>query len=264
MGVNQQNASYFVGKKESDLTKYFGYEGDAYDGEDGYDKILYFTNKIVTFTASKQNVTRYKTHQSQLVYRIFFAEYNDGCLYWLGGISGGGNARLHYYPNPNFNAKETNAPISKHNDNNDNAIVRNDVNKFKSEVDRLNAVSSNDQQNAFQKTNIGSWYFVYDVKNEYRSGMGYEGQPESYLWHDYRIFRMDVKADDRIETESYSVVIYNEYSDSFYDGNGTTISEERGNSICAEYEKKGFTIISSEKGISMSAYIKDGKILKVE
>ena len=269
MGINQQGIYYFVGKKESDLIKYFGYEGDIYNGENGYDKILYFTNKIVTYTASKQNVTRYKTTQSQLVYRIFFAEYNDGCLHWLGGISGGGNARLHYEFDSiaTQNASKANGiytEIYRHNSNNDNAIVKNDVNKFNSEINRLNAVSSKDQQTALQKTNIGSWYFVYDIKDEYRSGTGAGGRPETYMWHDYRIFRIDVKADDRVATESYSVVTYNEYYDSFYDGNGNTISEERGNSICAEYEKKGFRIISSEKGISMLAYIKDGKIIKVE
>jgi hypothetical protein len=255
MSVSLQGAGYFVGKSESALTKYFGYEGEEYDREGEYDKILFFTNRVVKLTATKQNVTRYKTSESELVFRIFFEEYNDGCLHFVGNVNGVVSLEPHYKLDYNG--------VYRHM-NNDNAIVRTEVNKFNSEVQRLYAVDSTDQQAAFQRTNIGSWYFVYKMEDTYQSGRGPGGHYESFVWHNYEIYRVDVKADDRIQTESYTAVTYNEYYDSFFDGNGNTISEERRDAICADYKEKGFDIVTSEEGFSVVAYIKDGKVVKVE
>jgi hypothetical protein len=268
IGVSTQGAGYFVGKSESALSKYFGYEGEIVDGEEEYDKVLYFTNRVVRFMATKQKVTRYKKSESNMVFRVFFAEFNDGCLHWLGGAGTSGRSRSHYEPNVTGDAYIHN--------NNDNALVKNEVNKFYSEAKRLNAVDSRDQQDVFNKTNIGSWYFVYNmedtVKHEshistYAYGGGVRGLPgrsESYMWHDYRIFRIDIKADDRVQTESYTPVTYVEYYDSFYDSNGKVISEAQAEAIQNDYIKKGFEILSNEEGISVIASIKDGKVVKVE
>ncbi|MDR2499566.1 MAG: hypothetical protein LBD37_00615, partial [Treponema sp.] len=53
IGVSTQGANYFVGKSESALSKYFGNEGAILDGEEGYDTVRYFTNRVVRFTATK-------------------------------------------------------------------------------------------------------------------------------------------------------------------------------------------------------------------
>jgi hypothetical protein len=84
------------------------------------------------------------------------------------------------------------------------------------------------------------------------------------MWHDYRIFRVDVKADDRTQTESYTPVRYVEYYDSFYDSSGNVISEAQAEAIQNDYIKKGFEILSNKAGISVIAYIKDSTVIKVE
>jgi hypothetical protein len=277
MSVNTQGANYFVGKPESTLTKYFGYEGEIYDGEGEYDKIIYFTNKVIRLTATKQKVTRYKTSESKLVSRVFFAEFDDGCLHWLGDDGHG----IEHYELVNVgNTSATGSTIKMvfRHTNNENVFVNNEIKKFNSEIQRLKAVPSTDQQAAFQRTNIGSWYYFYQTKDTVKtryagaesttsSGGGStigESRYETSVWHVYDLYRVDVKADDRIETESHTVAIYNEYEDSFYDGNGNTISLEREAAIYADYEEKGFDIITNESGISVLAYIRDGKIVKVE
>jgi hypothetical protein len=263
MGVSLQGTGYFVGKSESALTKYFGYEGEEYNEEGEYDKTLYFTNRVVKLTAAKQNVTRYKTSESKLVFRIFFAEYNDGCLHFIGNVNGVVGIRPHYKNVGVVENSPVYSPVYRHNSN-DNAIVRTEVNKFNSEIQRLHAAASTDRQAVFQRTAIGSWYFVYKIENIPKSGIGAGGNHESFMWHNYEIYRVDVKADDRIQTESYTAATYNEYYDSFYDGNGNIISEERRDVICADYKEKGFDIISSEEGFSVVAHIKNGKVVSVE
>ncbi|GHV89383.1 hypothetical protein AGMMS50267_17430 [Spirochaetia bacterium] len=252
MGVSQQGRNYFVGKSENTLTKYFGYTGEIYDGEGEYDRILYFTDRIVRYTATKQTTTRYKTSDSRLVSLIAFVEYNDGCLHLVDG--GSGKAHYEY---------DTYYGYYIHNTN-DNAFVKTAVNKFNGEGQRLKAVDSSERQASFQKSKIGDWYYIYEIKDMPQNVRGYDGRYETCVYHGYAIYRIDIEAEDRTETKSLTAVTYIERDDAFYDADRNTISEERGQFICDWYEEQGYDILTNETGISLLAYIKNGKIVKVE
>jgi len=106
-----------------------------------------------------------KTTRSRVVWNFSYAEFNDGCLvisgrsHWIRGnylgVIGGGFI-------------QTSAPRHR----NDNVVVRTEINRFNSEIRRLEAVPYNDQQAIFDRTPIGSWYFVYRVDQIYVTGAG--------------------------------------------------------------------------------------------
>ena len=121
--VRSQGIYYFVGKTESDLISHFGYNGDIVNSTEEYDKAIYFTDEIIRYTATKQNVTRYKKSESTLVFRVFFAEFNDGCLHWLGG----GSSKLHYmFDRSYLDANNRRIEVYRHSQN-DNSFVRTEV-----------------------------------------------------------------------------------------------------------------------------------------
>ncbi|GHV79045.1 hypothetical protein AGMMS49944_08360 [Spirochaetia bacterium] len=168
MGVSQHGKSYFVGKSEKTLTKYFIYAGETHDGEGEYDRILYFTDRVVQYTATKQKVTRYKTSDSELVSLIAFVEYNDGCLHLVGSGS-----KPHYSYNDYYGYL--------HNTN-DNAVVKTGVNKFNSEVQRLKAIDSSGREKAFENSKIGDWYYISEVKDMPQMERGYGGSSETCVY----------------------------------------------------------------------------------
>jgi hypothetical protein len=148
--------------------------------------------------------------------------------------------------------------------------VRTEINRFNSEIKRLNAVQSNDQQAALNSTPIGSWYFVYRVNQEYGQ-YNYpssvdEGIPRSETFAIYHcnIWRVNVLADNRSTTETHIAYTYNDRLQQFYSGNGSAISEEQANTNESSYVRQGFTARTQSEGISVLAYIKDGKVSKVE
>ncbi|GHV78398.1 hypothetical protein AGMMS49944_01890 [Spirochaetia bacterium] len=57
---------------------------------------------------------------------------------------------------------------------------------------------------------------------------------------------------------------YVERNDAFYDADRNTITEERGQFIRDWYKEQGYDIRTNETGISLLAYIKNGKIVKIE
>ena len=124
LGIKMKGKEYFTGKTENDLIKYFGYEGYAFDEPGEYDRAVYFTNQVDTIEMSKTTVQRYKTSNSQNVFSFTFSERNDGCLVYSGNYH---------------------------------------ITRYNNEINRLNAVSRDNQQVAFNNTKIGSWFFVYGI-----------------------------------------------------------------------------------------------------
>ena len=84
-----------------------------------------------------------KTTTSRRIFYFEYTEFNDGCLVQGGTYS-------HY-----------DRRSGQH--RNENALVRAEINRFNSEIRRLNAVPDNAQQDIFNRTEIGSSYFVYRI-----------------------------------------------------------------------------------------------------
>jgi hypothetical protein len=255
MGTSLQGKNYFVGKSESALTKYFGYNGEEYDGEGVYDKILYFTNLVVTVYMDKTTVTTYKTTTNQNVFSLNYSEHNDGCLVLFE------NGHYHYRP-------RTAVTTPEH--RNDNAFVRGEFNRFNNEIKRLNAVSSDNQQATLNITPIGSWYFVYRVSQEYyvfnygiSNNDGIPTSETAVIYH-CNMWRVNVVADNRSSTETHIAYFYDDLSQQFYNENGNAISQEQANSNEDFYARQGFTTRTQSEGLSVLAYIKNGKVVKVE
>jgi hypothetical protein len=254
IGINMKGEDYFVGKPESELTKYFGYEGIMFDGEEEYDRIVYFTNKVMKFEMSKTTVQRYKVSKSKTIYSFTFSERDDGCL-----VNDGNS---HY----------TSVTFSRHGEFggqhiNDNTLVKSNITFFNNEVKRLSAVSRDYQQVYFDKSSIGDWFFVYDIyqhpKVYYSLGTSITPS-ENYRFYTYYIWRVDVVADDKATTTKYIAAIYDDRSARYYDGSWNIVSEEQAQAIYDEYIKKGFMPNTITEGFSVLAYIKDGKVVKVE
>ena len=264
LGVSLQGKNYFVNKTESDLVKYFAYEGDSVEGTGEYDRIVYFTARVDTFEMSKTTVQQYKVSNSQNIFSFSFSEHNDGC--WVNHT-----ANSYHYKNGTYGVgPKGRTVISPPQHRNDNALVKSNIARFNSEVERLDAVSRDKRQATFDRTSIGSWFFIYgvDKTSGFRSyALGFdEGIPsaENFSIYTYTIWRINVAAEDRATTEKHIAATYEERSDKFYDNSGNVISKEQVQAICDDYVKKGFKSNTLSRGLSVRAYIKDGKIVKVE
>jgi hypothetical protein len=259
IGVNMYGKGYFANKKEADLIKYFGYNGVPVDGGSEYDRVVYFTNKSITYSSTMTTVKRYKASNSETVFIFSYSEHNDGCLIDL-------RSRTRHY---NLHGVPRNWQVSH---SNDNAIVRSTINQFNSEVRRLKCIDPEYVTEYFNNSNIGDWFFVSQINQKFDGSSGFydsvsmkELYPsETYVIYTLIIERINIVADDRAETEQHIAAIYNERLDSFYDGDGNTISEERAQAICNWYEEEGFKITTTVDGLSLIAYIKDGKVVKIE
>jgi hypothetical protein len=101
-----------------------------------------------------------KTTTSQNVYSFTYIEFNDGCLV----LSGNYHYRMGSY-GAGLGGVRVYSRLPEH--RNDNSVVRAEINIFNNEIKRLNAVTEDNQQALFNKTPIGSWYFVYRVSQRY-------------------------------------------------------------------------------------------------
>ena len=265
MSVNMKGKDYFIGKSSNDLFKYFGYDGVTIDTESEYDRVAFYTNWTYTVEMSKTTTTQYKTSNSENVFSLSFSEHNDGCLVYYR------NGHNHYYESgsPDFSGP---VAVFTFTHTNDNSLVRADINKFNNEIKRLNAVTKDNQQAAFDKTKIGSWFFLYSIDQKigqrtYSIGTGNDvGIPpsESFPIYTYNIWQVNVVAENRSVTDKHVVVSYNERLDEFYNGNGEIITDDQAEMIIDDYLNNGFKSNAPSKGLSLYAYFKNDKVVKVE
>jgi len=245
--VNSQGIRYFVGKSESDLIKHFGYNGTIIESLDSeYDKILFFTNRIFRYQMNKTEYIRYKVSRQSVIIDELYFQFQDGCL-----VSQYTNNGQHYY-------KDMYGNITRH--VNDNSSLVPIVNQYNSIRNRNDSYPNSQRSIAFDRSRIGDTYYLYheDRKLHYSP----DGNYTSVI---LAVWRIDVVAEDRPETESWIVAIYDERFDRWLSGNGsTTITQERANAIVNEYVNNGFTRRITTEGHSLFAYIKNDKIIKVE
>jgi hypothetical protein len=259
--VNSKGIYYFVGKSENDLVKYFGYNGklvEPFNPE--YDKVLFFTNKILKYQMSKTEYIRYKVTRQSEILNIMFNQFSDGCLCELDPVYYG----QHYISDLNYNVTHRN----------NNANLRPIVNNFNNLINRNDAFPTSQRSTALDRSNIGDTYYLYtiDRKQEYNSGLTRYGTTgttviipsENYTSNIYIAWKVNVVAEDRPETKAYIVVTYNDRFNSCYDGNNNIITVDRANEIINYYTSNGFSSKVITDGLSMYAFIKNGKIIKVE
>jgi len=159
-------------------------------------KIAFGLLMLIVLTASLS--AQAKRTVSKNVYSLNYSEHNDGCLvYYKSGY-------YHYRTGTYSSGRGgVQIQISPPEHRNNNAQVRADINRFNSEIKRLDAVPDNNQQAIFNNTPIGNWYFVYRVDQKY-GHYNYmpnfevnEGIPtsETFVIYHCNIWRVDVVAD---------------------------------------------------------------------
>jgi len=259
--VNSKGIYYFVGKSENDLIKHFGYNGkDVGSSSLEYDKVLFFTNKILKYQMSKTTYVRYKVTRQSEIFNLKFNQFSDGCLCEINRADYG----QHYIINVGDNVTHRN----------DNTRLRPLVNNFNNLINRNDSFPTSQRSTALDRSNIGDTYYLYtiDRTQEYNSGVTRFGTTsttvlipsETYTSNIYMAWKIDVVAEDRPETKAYIVVIYNDRFNRCYDGNNNIITQDRANEIIDYYTKNGFSSKIITDGLSMYAFIKNGKIIKVE
>jgi len=254
--VKSQGINFFIGRTENDLNKHFGYNGvEMENSRQEYDKILFFTNKVMRYQMSKTNVVRYKISRQTEILSFTYYEFPDGCIY---------DSNSHY------------DSITNQHKSNQNSLIVPRINEFYRIINNNIAFPNTQRTTVFNNSKIGDVYYLYFIdKNILRSGTitrfsGSGGGAEVirpgeiYTANTLILWKIDIVADDRAETERLIVVRYNERLDRCFDGNGNVISLERANSILSYYVNNGFTQRILTEGHSLIAYIKNDNIIKVE
>jgi len=263
--VNSQGIDYFIGRSESDLINHFGYNGiDVGSSNSEYDKVLFFSNKNLIYQMSKTEYVRYKVTRQSEILNIMFNQFSDGCLTFYNSA---------YYGN--HYGIEGIGPNARTIHRNDNSSIRPVINNFNNIINRSDAFPNSQRDAVFDRSRIGDTYYLFNNTSRlyYSSGVSYIGADEiiefspseAYTKCNYIVWRIDVIAEDRPETESWIVAIYDERFDYWLSGNGNNIiTQERANAIINEYISNGFTRRVVTEGHSLRAYIKNGKIVNVE
>ena len=255
--INTQGINYFVNKPETELNKQFGYNGvEISSSNTEYDKIMFFTNKVLKYQMSKTNYVDYKTSKQQLVMSLCYNLFSDGCVTYYDAKYYGMHIGI-----------EGVSPKAYTVHRNDNAALVPQINQFNNLISRYKSYPFSQRNAAFDGSKIGDSYYLYvkDSKTSYSPGVTGLTKSESYTNFICDLYLVNIVSETRSNTESFIVGQYHERQDNYYTGNGNSvITHERMNSIINEYRDKGFILKTATEGISMYAYIKNSKIIKVE
>jgi len=273
--VNTQGINYFVGKSESDLIKHFGYNGVVQTStkNNENEKIVFFTNKVIKYQVSRVNTVQYKVSRQTQIMLLSFNEFSDGCLVELPSPIGYG---MHIYIDGSIGgstyARDGKRVVKTGGDSNvvhrnNNAILVPKINQFNNTINRYTSYSKSQENDAFNRSKIGDSYYIYnkESKTNWNPGVTEDYIDETYNNRSWSLSRIDIVAEDRSETESYIIGQYYERQDKYYSGNGNSvITVPQINKLIADYKSKGFTYTTRTEGNSLLAYIKNGKVVKVE
>ena len=271
LGVATSGANYFNGKKETDLVKYFKYDGEAVKASGDYDKVLYFTNLVSTVFMDKTTVEKFKNKKYSSISNLNFYELYDGCYiypetYHIQDFLW--NGRIDKTVTQDVSKSQSRAPmlqtkgvgIRTHRNNNTeiSALIK----SFNSVVQQYKAVKKDNDNTLFEKTNVGVFYYIYDIQSNkfsYSDGVG--------TWaieYKYNLQKVSVYEDSKSSTESHTVYIYDDRENKYTDEKGNAITKEVAIQNEKTYAVKGFSSRKKDKGVALTAYIKDGVVAKVE
>ncbi len=272
LGVATSGGKYFNGKKEEELVKYFKYEGEAVKADDNFDKILYFTNLVSTMYVDKTTVEKFKNRKYSTVSNLNFYELYDGCLvypetYHIQDVKW--NGKIDKTVTQDVSKSASREPgiqpssgygIRTHRNNNTeiSALIK----SFNSAVQQYGAIKKNADNTLFEKTNIGGFYYIYDIQSNkfsYSDGVGTSATEYKYI-----LQKVSVYEDSKSSTETHTAYIYNDREKSYTDEKGNAITKETALQNEKSYISKGFSSRKKNKGLALTAYIKDGVVVKVE
>jgi hypothetical protein len=258
--VKTQGIKYFINKSETDLIKYFGYNGVEIKYQYGeYDKVMLFTNKFIKYQMNKTNYTDYKTSKQTTVMSLVYNQFSDGCVTYNDATYYG----MHKVVEGVVRADGSGRYVVHRNDN---AALVPQINQFNNLINRYTSYPSSQRNVAFDRSNIGDSYYLYDKssKSYYDSGVPGFVPAESYTNYICYLYLINIFSETRANTEKYTVVMYNERLNQCYDSNNKIITVERANEIIKYYENNGFKTLVIPEGYTVYAFIKNGKIIKVE
>ena len=145
---------------------------------------------------------------------------------------------------------------------NNNTEISALIKSFNSTVQQYDAIKKNSDTPLFEKANIGASYYIYDIQSNsfsYSDGVG-----NSAIEYKYNLQKVSVYEDSKSSTETHTAYIYNDREKSYADEKGNAIAKETALQSEKSYISKGFSSRKKDKGIALTAYIKDGVVVKVE
>lgn len=271
LGVATSGGKYFNGKKEEELVKYFKYEGEAVKADDNFDKILYFSNLVSTMYVEKTTVEKFKNRKYSTVSNLNFYELYDGCLVypetyhiqdvmWNGKIDKTVTQDVSKSASREPGIQPSGYGLRTHRNNNTeiSALIK----SFNSVVQQYSAIKKNADNTLFEKTNIGGFYYIYDIQSNkfsYSDGVGTSATEYKYI-----LQKVSVYEDSKSSTETHTAYIYNDREKSYTDEKGNAITKETALQNEKSYISNGFSSRKKNKGLALTAYIKDGVVVKVE
>lgn len=259
LGVAASGEKYFEGKKEEELVKYFKYEGESVKFTGDYDKVLYFTNLVSTVYVDKTTTEKFKNKKSQEIAKLEFYTLNDGCQFWTE------LSNINY-----FSVDVTKKSYGAHGEYNHNAQIKQGINNFYNIVQKLNAIENTvaNQQKIKQVVNdtaIGKSFYLWEVRNfKFSQYMDNNHNESNGTASDYSIIKVDVYEDSKSTTDTHIAYTFNDKTKNFLDEKGNTITKEQAFTNEKNYNAKGFVTRKKDKGIALTAFIKDGVVLKIE
>ena len=246
LGVATSGANYFNGKKETDLVKYFKYDGEPIKADGDYDKVLRFSNLVTTIYVDKTTTEKFKNRRYSTNFSLYYHELWDGCL---------------IYPGKVIHRSFVNGRLSSHQNN--NAAINSELKRFDTDIRSLNAVPKASDNAMFETTPIGNTYYIYEQK---RHGFPLDDNGDKTTAYEctYTIQSVSVYEDSKSSTETHTAYIYNDRENKYTDEKGNQISEADALANEKSYITNGYESRKKEKGITLVAYIKDGVVVKVE
>lgn len=259
LGVATSGGKYFNGKKEDELVKYFKYDGEPVKSDGDYDKVLYFTNLVSTLYMDKTTVEKFKNDKTQEIAKLEFYTLKDGCQFWTE------QSNLNY-----FSVDVTKKSYGINGEYNHNAQIKQGLNNFYNIVQKLNAIENTvaNQKRIKQTINdtaIGKSFYLWNVRNfNFGQYMDNNHNETNGTGSAYSIIKVDIYEDSKSHTETHTAYIYNDQERKYTDEKGCIITKETAMQNQKSYEAKGFSNRKKNKGIALTAYIKDGLVVKVE
>lgn len=259
VGVVTSGGKYFDGKKEEELVKYFKYEGEVIKASSDYDRVLYFTNLVSTLYMDKTTVEKFKNKRSQEIAKLEYYTLSDGCQYWTESTN------FNY-----FGIDATRKSYAHDGVLNNNSQIKQGLNNYYTIIKKLNAVENTVQnqqkiKQLIENTEIGKSFYLWEIRN-FTFGQYMDNYHNEYTGTatDYSIIKVDVYEDSKSSTETHTAYIYNDREKSYTDEKGNAITKETALQNEKSYISKGFASRKKNKGLALTAYIKDGVVVKVE
>ena len=257
VGVAVSGGKYFDSKNEEELVKYFKYEGDIVKTNGDYDKVLRFSNLVTTVYVDKTTTEKFKNRRYSTISSFNFYALYDGCYIYPQTQHYG----THVHRTDHVGGKVIVSDYETSHTNN-NTEINSQIKSFNSAVQQYGAVKKINDNAMFERTNINGTYYIYDIQSNRFQYSDNEGTGATE--YKYSLQSVSVYEDSKSSTETHIAYIYNDRENKYTDEKGNAITKETALQNEKSYISKGFSSRKKNKGLALTAYIKDGVVVKVE